>query len=146
MGKSEKLKIGGQVEIPMGELRVKFSRSGGPGGQHVNRSATRVELFFDIANSPSLSHDQRSRLLSRLRGYVSSDGVLRLACQTHRSQKRNREEVVRRFVALMHAGLRRRRRRTPTRPTRASRERRLAAKRRRSEIKRLRRSRPDDDF
>lgn len=145
MGESAKLKIAERLEIPLSELRLKFTRSSGPGGQHANRSATRVELLFDLAGSPSLSDEQRSRLLSRLRGYVSTEGVLRLVCQTHRSQKQNREEVIRRFVALVRAGFRRRRERKPTRPTRASRERRLAAKRRRSQVKRLRRFRPDDD-
>ncbi len=146
MGKSEKLKITAGLEVPLSELRLRFSRSGGPGGQHVNRSATRVELLFDVAGSPTLSEDQRKRLLSRLGTYLSSDGVLRLVCQAHRSQKQNREEVLRRFVALLRAALKVRRPRRPTRPTAASRERRLISKRHRSRLKRLRRFRPDDDF
>jgi len=146
MGESQKLKITPSLEVPLSELRLKFSRSGGPGGQHVNRSATRVELLFDVAGAASLSEDQRKRLLSRLGTYLSKDGVLRLVCQTHRGQKQNREEVLRRFVALLRAALEPRRPRRPTRPTAASRERRLAAKRHRSRLKRLRRFRPDDDF
>ena len=145
MSASDRLRICEGVEIPLAELRWRFSRSGGPGGQHVNRAATRVELLFDLAGSPSLSEEQRARLLGRLRGHLSRHGVLRLVCQTHRSQKQNRQEAIARFVALMRAGLRRPRPRRPTRPTRASRERRLAAKRRRSQLKRLRRFRPDDD-
>jgi len=146
MGKSQTLKITAGLEVPLSELRLKFSRSGGPGGQHVNRSATRVELLFDVAGSPSLSDDQRRRVLSRLGTYLSKDGMLRLVCQTHRSQKQNRDEVLGRFAALMRAALAPRRARRPTRPTAASRERRLAAKRHRSRLKRLRRFRPDDDF
>jgi len=146
MGKSQRLKITAALEVPLSELRLKFSRSGGPGGQHVNRSATRVELHFDVAGSPSLSDDQRRRVLSRLGTYLSKDGTLRLVCQSHRSQKQNRDEVLARFTALLRAALEPRRTRRPTRPTAASRERRLAAKRHRSRLKRLRRFRPDDDF
>jgi ribosome-associated protein len=124
-----------RLTIPASELTFQFSRSGGPGGQNVNRRETRVELLFDVANSPSMSEAQRSRLLKRLGTHIDSDGVLHLVAQTHRSQRRNREEAVQRFVQLLRSALRRRKRRIATEVPHKAKERRLAAKRRRSESK-----------
>jgi ribosome-associated protein len=132
------LRITATLTIPLSELRFRFARSSGPGGQHVNRSATRVELLFDVAGSPSLTEAQRERVLKTLASYIDSEGVLHLASQTFRSQLRNREEVVERFRMLMHKAMRIPKRRRPTRPSRAARERRLTSKRRRSELKRQR--------
>jgi len=133
------LRITDNVSIPMSELRFRFARSSGPGGQHVNRSATQVELLFDVANSPSLNETQRQRVLRKLRSRIDKEGILHLVSQETRSQLRNREEVVERFQELMREALRTPKRRLPTRPTQASQERRLREKRRRSEIKRSRR-------
>ena len=130
--------INEQVSIPRSELRFRFSRSSGPGGQHVQKTSTRVELLFDVAHSPSLSESQRARVLQRLAGYVDGEGVLHLVAQSERSQRRNREEVEARFQRLMREALKRRKRRKPTRPSAASRERRLRQKKRRAEIKRWR--------
>jgi ribosome-associated protein len=132
------LRITATLIIPLSELRFRFAQSSGPGGQHVNRSATRVELLFDVAGSPSLTEAQRERVLKTLASYIDSEGVLHLASQTFRSQLRNREEVVERFRMLMHKAMRIPKRRRPTRPSRAARERRLTSKRRRSELKRQR--------
>jgi ribosome-associated protein len=132
------LRITDTLSIPLSELRFRFARSSGPGGQHVNRSATRVELLFDVAGSPSLTEAQRERALKALAPYIDSDGVLHLISQTFRSQFRNREEAVERFQTLMRRAMKVPKRRRPTRPSRAARERRLASKRRRSEIKRQR--------
>ena len=132
------LYINDEVSIPRAELSFRFSRSSGPGGQHVQKSSTRVELLFDVAHSPSLSDEQRARVLKRLAGYVDSEGVLHLVAQSERSQHRNREEVVERFQALLQKALKRRKRRKPTGPTSASREKRLRQKRQRSEIKQKR--------
>ena len=132
------LRITNTLTIPLSELRFRFARSSGPGGQHVNRSATRVELLFDVAGSPSLTEAQRERALKALAPHIDSDGVLHLVSQTFRSQLRNREEAVERFRTLMHKAMWVPKRRRPTRPSRAARERRLASKRRRSEIKRQR--------
>jgi ribosome-associated protein len=132
------LRITNTLTIPLSELRFRFARSSGPGGQHVNRSATRVELLFDVAGSRSLTEAQRERTLKALTSYIDSDGVLHLVSQTFRSQLRNREEVVERFQTLMRKAMRVPKRRRPTRPSRAAKERRLASKRRRSEIKRQR--------
>jgi ribosome-associated protein len=132
------LRITDTLSIPLSEFRFRFARSGGPGGQHVNRSATRVELLFDVASSPSLTEAQRERALKALAPYIDSEGVLHLVSQAFRSQLRNREEVVERFRTLMHKAMRVPKRRRPTRPSRTAQERRLASKRRRSEIKRQR--------
>jgi ribosome-associated protein len=127
------------LNIPMSELHFRFSRSGGPGGQHANRSATRVELLFDVAHSPSLDDSQRATLTGKLSSHLDREGVLHLVSQSSRSQTRNREELVRRFRSLLASALVRRRKRRPTRRTRSSRERRLESKRQRSEVKRQRR-------
>ena len=140
------VRITDNVSIPISELHFRFARSSGPGGQHVNRSATQVELLFDVANSPSLDEVQRQRVLSKLKSRIDKEGILHLVSQEARSQLRNREEVVERFQELMREALHVPKRRRPTRPTRAARERRLEEKRRRSEIKRHRRPvQPDVD-
>lgn len=133
------LQITNEVTIPWAELRFRFSRSGGPGGQHVNRVETRVELLFDVLRSMGLTNSQKGRILDRLKGYIDKDGILHLVSRSTRSQSRNREEVIGRFCMLLAEALRPRKRRRPTRPGRAARERRLASKRQRSERKRQRR-------
>ncbi len=138
------VRVSEQLEIPLDELRFRFSRSGGPGGQHVNRSATQVELLFDVAGSPTLTEEQRALVMRRLRRYIDGEGVLHLVSGSTRSQYRNRREVLARFARLMERALRVRRPRRPTRPTARARERRLAEKRRRSEAKRLRRRVTDE--
>ncbi|MCL7452461.1 MAG: aminoacyl-tRNA hydrolase [Anaerolineae bacterium] len=135
---SEDVKIDDQAAIPASELDFRFSRASGPGGQHVQKSATRVELRFDVANSPSLSDDQRARILKRLAGYIDTDGVLHLVSQSERSQWRNRQEVVERFQDLLRQALKRRKRRKATQPSAASEEKRIRKKKRRSQIKKWR--------
>ena len=141
-GTGTQIQINRRLAIPLAELRFQFSRSGGPGGQNVNRRETRVELLFDLRQSPSLSDGQRARLLERLARYVDTDGVLRIVVTTERSQLRNRQEALQRFVQLLQEGLRVSRRRLPTRPTAQAMARRLERKRQRSAIKSERR-RPD---
>ena len=138
------LRITNHLVIPLSELQFRFSRSRGPGGQHVNRSATRVELLFDVAHSPSLTEAQRERLLERLAGRIDSEGILRVVAQSERSQLRNRQEAIARFQALLQQALREPKPRRRTKPPRWAKERRLAAKRRRSEIKRYRRKVEDE--
>jgi len=142
---SEGLRVGETLTIPWSEIRFRTSRSGGPGGQNVNKTATRVEILFDVAGSPSLSTAQRARILSRLRGYIDREGELRLVSQESSSQHRNRQDGIERLKVLLENALRPRRRRVSTRPTKASRERRLQAKRRRSLDKRQRRPVRHDD-
>ena len=132
------LQINDEVSIPEAELSFRFSRSSGPGGQHAQKSSTRVELLFDLTNSPSLTDSQRTRALKGLAGYVDSAGVLHLTAQSERSQLRNRAEVVARFQSLLRQALKRQKRRKPTKPTAKSKERRLQEKRRHSEKKKAR--------
>lgn len=124
--------------IPAGELTWRYSRSGGPGGQSVNTSDSRVELLFDVAGSPSVPEQLRSRAVSRL-GSRLVGGVLTLAASEHRSQLRNREAALERLAAaLREATAPPPRSRRPTNPTRGSVERRLAGKKRRAQVKRQR--------
>src|SRR5256885_5358803 len=127
------------LSLPLGELEYQASRSGGPGGQHVNTSSTRVEVWWDVAGSPALSEEQRTRLLARLATRLDSAGRLRLVSSGSRSQLRNREEVTERLRELVAAALRVPKPRKRTRPSRAAKAARLEAKRRRSAIKRERR-------
>ena len=131
--------ISDQLAIPMAELRFRFSRSSGPGGQNVQRTETRVELLFDVANSPSLTDDQRGRILQRLAGYIDRFGELRIVSSATRSQLENRGAAITRFQLLMAAALRRRKHRVPTKPSAAARERRLTEKKGRAEVKSARR-------
>ncbi len=138
-GMPEGLEINNGLAIPWDELRYRFSRSSGPGGQNVNRTATRVELLFDVQHSASLDEVQRARLLDRLRHLMDSQGVLHLYSHSTPSQLRNRQEVTARFATLLRQGLRVQRSRVATRPTAAARQRRLAHKRARGTTKQLRR-------
>ena len=125
----------GHLTIDDDELVVRFVRSAGPGGQNVNKVATAVELRFDVANSPSLTEPVRERLLARRDRRMTNDGVLVLSAQRFRTQERNREDARERLAAFIEAGLHAPKKRVATKPTRASKERRLDAKRRSSTIK-----------
>jgi ribosome-associated protein len=126
------------LQIPDEELNFSASRSGGPGGQNVNKVNTRVTLRFDAARSPSLSADQKRLLLTRLAGRISRDGILRIVSQQHRTQAANRQAAVERFVEVLRKALARPKPRHKTRATHASKQRRLESKRHRSDIKRQR--------
>jgi len=139
------LPINDQLSIPLAELHFRFTPSGGPGGQHANRSATRVELLFDVAGSPSLNDEQRQRILTALGTYIDSEGTLRLVSRASRSQLQNRQDVTARFQALLARSLRPRKHRRPSRVPRAERARRLAQKRQHSEKKRFRKPPTPED-
>lgn len=134
----------GNIVIPDSELVERFVRSAGPGGQNVNKVSTAVELRFDIAQSPSLPEPVRARLLARRDRRITADGVLVINAQTQRTQDRNREDARDRLTAFIEQSLHAPKKRVPTRPTRGSKERRLAGKRERSTIKQGR-SRTDWD-
>ena len=125
------------VVLPRSEVRFRTSRSSGPGGQHAQKSETRVEAVFDVEVSEALSEAQKRRVLSR------AGPVIRAIAQDERSQLRNRELALERVVEQLRAALRVERKRVPTKPTAAARERRVEQKKRRSQTKRLRRA-PDD--
>jgi ribosome-associated protein len=133
------LPIRGSLAIPMAEIELRTSRSSGPGGQHANVTASRVEASFDVAASATLSDEQKARVAARLGPRVTA------AAQDTRSQARNRDLALDRLAARLAHALEVPRPRTATRPTAASRRRRLEGKRRRGDLKRERRRRPDDD-
>ena len=119
--------------IPLAEIELRFSRSSGPGGQHAQKSETRVEAVFDVEASESLTDAQKRRVIER------AGAVLQAIAQDERSQARNRELALERLAAQLREALRVRRRRVATEPTTAAKERRLEEKRRRSQLKHLRR-------
>ncbi len=135
--------MGPRLTVPASELGVRFSRAGGPGGQGVNTTDSRVELSFDVARSTALPEPLRERALQRLAGRLSG-GVLTVVAAEHRSQLQNRRAAGERLAALLaEAVAPGPRARRPTRPTRGSQRRRLDGKKRRGEVKRLRRSADD---
>ena len=139
------LEVAAELRVPLAELEFRASRSGGPGGQHVNTSSTRIEVTWDIAGSPTPTAEQRERLLRRLASRLDGTGRLRLVSSGSRSQLRNREDVTERLRELLAAALVVPKARKRTRPTRAAKAARLEGKRRRSATKRDRRPpRPED--
>jgi ribosome-associated protein len=134
----ESIRVHRSLAIPLGEVELRTSRSSGPGGQHAQKTETRVEALFDVEASATLSEAQKRRLVQR------AGPVVRAVAQDERSQWRNRELALERLAGAIREGLRVERPRRPTAPTRAAKERRLGEKRIRSETKRLRK-RPEDD-
>ena len=126
------------------ELEFRTSRSSGPGGQHVNKTESRVELIWDPAVSECLGPLQKQRLLAFLSSRLTDQGHLILASGKHRSQLRNKEEVTERFLSLVREGLVPVKKRRPTRPTKASKERRLREKKQRAELKKSRRDQAEE--
>ena len=133
----ESIRVTRSVVLPLREIVLRTSRSSGPGGQHAQKSETRVEAVFDVEASEALSPAQKRRVVAK------AGPVLRAIAQDERSQLRNRELAIERLVAALRAALHVERRRVATKPTAASRERRLDEKRRRSQAKRLRKPPPD---
>jgi ribosome-associated protein len=129
----ESIRVTRSVVLPVAEIELQVSRSSGPGGQHAQKSETRVVAVLDVEASGALTETQKRRVIGRV------GSVLRAVAQDERSQSRNRELAVERLVAALREALRVERKRVPTKPTAAARERRLEQKKRRSETKRLRR-------
>ena len=134
----ERIRVTRSVLLPLDEVEIRVSRSSGPGGQHAQKSSTRVEALFDVEASTALSERQKRRVVER------AGPVLRAVAQDERSQLRNRELAIERLVEKLREALAVPRRRVSTTPTAASRERRLAQKRRRGEVKRRRRQPADE--
>ncbi len=133
------------LRVPVSELDYRASRSGGPGGQHVNTSSTRVEVTWDVSSSPSLHPEQRGLLLERLASRLDSSGRLRLVSSGTRSQLRNKEEVTERLRSIVADALVVRKKRKATKPSRSAKAARLDAKRRRAATKRQRKAPADAD-
>lgn len=139
------IRINSRVTIPEEEITFTFARSGGPGGQKVNKASTRATLLFDVDESPSLTCAQRERIREHLATRISKGGILRVVSQKHRTQTANRRAALERFAELLRAALKPRRRRKPTAVPEAVKEKRLKDKRHRSRLKRERTRPPDKD-
>jgi len=129
----QSIRVTRSVVLPLAEIELRFSRSSGPGGQHANTAETRVEALFDVASSSALTEVQKRRVLAK------AGPVLRAVAQDERSQWRNRELAVERVAEQLRLALRVERKRVPTKPSRAAKERRLESKKRRGATKKLRR-------
>lgn len=140
---NEILIITSNLQIPLSELEFNFSRSGGKGGQNVNKVETKVELLFDVAHSPSLGEHVRAVLQKNLQSRIGADGTLRIISQESRSQWMNRQQAVSKFVDLLQRALRPVKKRVPTKVSKGAKQKRLDQKKRRGEIKRMRR--PHDE-
>jgi ribosome-associated protein len=137
MTDSESIRVTRSVVLPRSEIELRTSRSSGPGGQHAQKSETRVEAVFDVEASNALSDAQKRRVVAK------AGPVLRAIAQDERSQLRNKDRATERLVESLREALKVPRRRVPTKPSAASRERRLEQKKRRSQVKRLRQQPPD---
>ena len=145
MPEANVLDVSPELRVPLAELEFRATRSGGPGGQHVNTSSTRVEVSWDLAGSPSLTPDQRDRMMRRLASRLDNTGRLRLVSSSSRSQLRNREDVIERLRHLLADALVIPKVRKRTKPSRAAKAARLESKRRRAATKRDRRAPRGED-
>lgn len=143
MSKEGTLEVTSAVAIPRWELEYRASRAGGAGGQHVNTSSTRIELLWNPARSVALDEETRARVVERLASRLDGDGWVRIVSSARRSQQQNREAAEERLADLVRRAMVVQKKRRPTRPTRASKEARIAQKRKRSETKRQRRAELD---
>ena len=141
---ADNVRVNRNLTIPGDEINFRFTTSSGPGGQHVNKSSTRVELTWDVAGSPVLGPRQRARIMENLKNRIDSAGLLHLASGRHRSQMRNREEVLDQLARLVAEALIPPKKQKATKPTRSSKEQRLKAKKLRSQVKQMR-GKPVDD-
>ncbi len=139
------IRVNAQIELDEREIQEDFVRASGPGGQNVNKVSTAVQLRFDVARSPSLPEPVRTRLIALAGRRLTQDGVLILSAERYRSQRRNRDDALERLLALIREACEVETPRRPTRPTLASKKRRLDSKQRRGETKKLRTLKPGAD-
>ena len=139
------IRVNAQIELDEREIQEDFVRASGPGGQNVNKVSTAVQLRFDVARSPSLPDPVRTRLIALAGRRVTQDGVLILSAERFRSQRRNRDDALERLIELIREACEVDKPRRPTRPTLASKKRRLDSKQRRGETKKLRGLKPGTD-
>jgi ribosome-associated protein len=139
------IRVTAKISLDEREIEESFVRASGPGGQNVNKLATAVQLRFDVRHSPSLPPDVRDRLERLAGSRLTRDGVLVIIAQRHRTQARNRDDALERLVDLIRQAAVAPVKRRPTRPTRASKERRIEGKKKRADVKRLRGKRPSFD-
>jgi ribosome-associated protein len=143
MSKEGMLEVSPTVGIPRAELEYRATRAGGAGGQHVNTSSTRIELLWNPGRSAALDEAARALIAERLATRIDGEGWVRVVSSARRSQQQNREAAESRLAELVRGALAVRKKRRPTKPTRASKEARIAEKRKRSETKRQRRGEPE---
>ena len=143
MDDSTNLNVTPTIAIPRTEIQYRASRAGGPGGQHVNTSSTRIELLWDLSASVAISDEQRERIRAKLAARLDSDGMVRVVASDRRSQGQNKQAADERLAALVKHALHVPKKRKATKPTRAAKEKRLSEKKHRSDIKKKRK--PDED-
>lgn len=137
----DRIVLSASISIPLAELEIHFTRSSGPGGQHVNKTASQAEIVFDVAGSSSIPERDREWLLTRLASKLDSSGRLQVTSQAHRSQRQNKADAIEKLDALLTEAIKRPKKRKKTRPTKSSIERRLTSKKRASEKKKSRNER-----
>lgn len=141
----DRIVVNRSLAIPRAELAFRASRAGGPGGQHVNTSSTRVQVTWNVARSPVLGATERARLLAALGSRLDADGTIRVVASDSRSQRQNRDRAEARLADLVRRALVVKKARKPTKPSRAAKEKRLQAKKRQAGIKRQRRARGEEE-
>ena len=139
------IRVNAEIELDEREIQEDFVRASGPGGQNVNKVSTAVQLRFDVARSPSLPDPVRARLIALAGRRVTQEGVLIIEAERYRSQRRNRDDALERLIELIREACEVEKPRRPTRPTLASKKRRLDSKQRRGETKKLRTVKPGTD-
>lgn len=139
MDDPSQLSITHTLSIPRSELQYRATRAGGPGGQHVNTSSTRIELLWDLQTSRAVDDEQRERLRTRLAARLDADGMVRVVASDRRSQQQNKKAAEERLASLVRHALHVPKKRRATKPTKAAKEKRLASKKKHSDLKRQRR-------